>query len=226
MRLLLVEDEPDMALVLKSALLRHGINVDHAPTLSIASEALRSSLHDVVLIDRRLPDGDGLTLVTELRQARRRIPSIVISSMKSTPDRIDGLNLGADDYLPKPFEIDELLARIRAVMRRAPEPVAEISSIGRLQFHAETRDAWVDDQRLALTRRELLILQCFMRRPGATVVRSVLEDAVYGYDDDIQSNSIEAHVSRLRKKLSEANSGVLIHTVRGVGYLLQSEPEA
>lgn len=223
MRLLLVEDEPEMADALVTALLRYDINVDVAPTLEIAHEALNNAAHDVILIDRQLPDGDGITLMNTMRKSNRRAPVIVISALGSTSDRIDGLNEGADDYLPKPFEVDELLARIHAVLRRAPEVTPRVISLAALDYHPETREVWTKQQRIPLTRRELLILESLLRRPERTVVKSILEDAVYTFDDEIQSNSLEANISRLRKKLTDANAGVEIHNIRGVGYLIRAE---
>lgn len=222
MRLLLVEDEPEMAEALGVALRRHNINVDFAPTLDIAREALRSGVHDVVLIDRQLPDGDGLTLLEMIRGLDRKVPSIVISALGETHQRIDGLNVGADDYLPKPFEVDELLARIKAVLRRAPEPVQRVIRLGALAFDQDAIEVSVSGAAIPLTRRELLILETLLRRPGRTVVKSALEDAVYGFDDEIQSNSLEANLSRLRKKLADADAGVEIHNVRGVGYFIHA----
>lgn len=221
MRLLLVEDEPDMAEALGAALSRHAINVDYAPTLAMAREALENQVHDVVLIDRQMPDGDGMSLLGALRRAGRPIASIIISALGSSKDRIEGLNIGADDYLPKPFEVDELLARIGAVRRRGPEIATQQTVLGDLLYDGQTREALVQGERVQLTRRELLILESLLRRPGRTVTKAVLEDAVYTFDDEIQSNSLEANVSRLRKKLADVGSGTEIHNIRGVGYLIR-----
>ena len=188
MRILLVEDEFDMAAALTAALIRHDIVVDHAPTLEIAEEV-------------------GL-------------PIIVLSALGSSEHRVAGLDTGADDYLAKPFSTDELLARLRAVMRR-PAQIGESSiKVGQLRFNLTARHAEVADEPLDLTRRELLALEILVRRTGRTVARSALEEAVYGYDDEIASNSLDAHISRLRRKLSGA--GVEIHAIRGLGYLLRA----
>lgn len=220
MRILLVEDEFDMAAALTAALIRHDIVVDHAPTLEIAEEASRSSLHDAVLLDRKLPDGDGLSLIPFLRREQVGLPIIVLSALGSSEHRVAGLDTGADDYLAKPFSTDELLARLRAVMRR-PAQIGESSiKVGQLRFNLTARHAEVADEPLDLTRRELLALEILVRRTGRTVARSALEEAVYGYDDEIASNSLDAHISRLRRKLSGA--GVEIHAIRGLGYLLRA----
>jgi DNA-binding response OmpR family regulator len=220
MRVLLVEDEKDMAAVLTASLSRHDIVVDHARTLEIAEEASRSGVHDAVLLDRTLPDGDGLSLIPMLRRERPGVPVIVLSALGSPDHRVAGLDHGADDYLAKPFSTDELLARLRAVMRRPAQLGESLVTVGNLQFNLTQRQAEIDGQPLDLTRRELLALEILVRRTGRTVSRSALEEAVYGYDDEIASNSLDAHISRLRRKLESA--GVEIHALRGLGYLLRA----
>lgn len=221
MRLLLVEDEPEMAAALTSALQRHDAIVDHVPTLDIAKTAVRDGAHDVILLDRQLPDGDGIDLIRHLRAHNSQIPVIVITARGSLPERIGGLDHGADDYITKPFAIDELLARIRAVLRRPAERRPLHVRVGELAFDLDGREASVAGTIIDLPRRELLVLEALIRRHGRTVLRSAIEEAVYNYDDTIQSNSLDSHISRLRKKLSEAGAGVEIHGIRGVGYLLR-----
>lgn len=220
MRILLVEDEMDMATALTAALSRHDIVVDHARTLEIAEEACRSGVHDAVLLDRKLPDGDGLSLIPLLRREQAGLPVIVLSALGSPDHRVAGLDNGADDYLAKPFSTDELLARLRAVMRRPAQIGESTVNVGQLRFNLTERQADVADVPLDLTRRELLALEILVRRSGRTVSRTALEEAVYGYDDEIASNSLDAHISRLRRKLSGA--GVEIHGIRGLGYLLRA----
>lgn len=221
MRLLLVEDEPEMAAALTSALQRHDAVVDHVPTLDIAKTAVRDGAHDVILLDRQLPDGDGIDLIRHLRAHNSQVPVIVITARGSLPERIGGLDHGADDYITKPFAIDELLARIRAVLRRPAERRPLHVRVGELAFDLDGREASVAGTVIDLPRRELLVLEALIRRHGRTVLRSAIEEAVYNYDDAIQSNSLDSHISRLRKKLSEAGAGVEIHGIRGVGYLLR-----
>jgi DNA-binding response OmpR family regulator len=220
MRILLIEDEIDMAAALTAALSRHDIVVDHARTLEIATEACRSGVHDAVLLDRKLPDGDGLSLIPLLRREQAGLPIIVLSALGTADHRVAGLDHGADDYLAKPFSTDELLARLRAVMRRPAQIGESMVSVGKLRFNLTERQADVGGEPLDLTRRELLALEVLVRRSGRTVSRSALEEAVYGYDDEIASNSLDAHISRLRNKLSGA--GVEIHGIRGLGYLLKA----
>jgi two-component system, OmpR family, response regulator len=220
MRILLVEDEKDMVAALTATLTRHDVIVDHAPNLAIAQEACRSGVHDAVLLDRKLPDGDGLTLIPLLRREQPGLPVIVLSALGTSDQRIAGLDHGADDYLAKPFSTDELMARLRAIMRRPAQIAQSIVTIGRLQFNLTERHAKVGGVPLDLTRREVLALEILTRRAGRTVARSALEEAVYGYDDDIASNTLDSHISRLRNKLSDA--GVEIHSIRGLGYLLRA----
>ena len=219
MRILLVEDDRHMGAALSSALSQHDIVVDHVRTLELAEEACRSKVHDAVLLDRKLPDGDGLSLIPVIRR-HSGVPVIVLSALGSSEQRVAGLDQGADDYLPKPFSTDELLARLRAVMRRPAQVGGNMVSIGNLQFDLSQRHAQASGKRLNLTRRELLALELLVRRSGRTVSRTALEEAVYGYDDEIASNALDAHISRLRQKLSEA--AVDIHGIRGLGYILSA----
>ncbi|MCO5733445.1 response regulator transcription factor [Rhizobium sp. SSA_523] len=224
MRILLVEDEAGFARPLQAALERELFVVDWVDSLALAREASRAGVHGLVLLDRSLPDGDGLSLIATLRADRPGIPVIVLSARGEVADRVSGLDDGADDYLVKPFELAEMLARIRAVQRRPSEVASEEIAVGELVFDASFGEARVRDMRLNLQRREVSVLATLLRRRGRTVLREVLEEAVYGFDDEIQSNALDSHVSRLRRKLRDAQAGVEIHTVRGVGYLLRPAP--
>ncbi len=221
MRLLLVEDEPELVSALTAALSRRGMVTDHAPTRASARVMLNATDHAVVLLDRRLPDGDGIHLVPEFRQRGYSAPIIVLTAQDGIDDRIDGLDYGADDYLAKPFAVDELLARIRAVLRRSPEVPSSAITIESLTFDFSHREARVGGLHILLPRRELLVLEALLRRVGRVVPRESLERAVYGYNDEIHSNALDTHVCRLRRKLVESGAGVEIHTLRGIGYLLK-----
>lgn len=220
MRILLVEDELDLAKALSAALARHDIVVDHVATLAMAEEAVLAGVHAVVLLDRKLPDGDGLSIIPALRRSQAWLPIIVLSALGSPDHRVAGLDTGADDYLAKPFSVDELLARMRAVMRRPALVGDQMVNVGQLRFNLTERSATIGEEPLNLTRRELLALEMLVRRAGRTVARPALEEAVYGFDDEIASNTLDAHISRLRRKLTPA--GVEIHGIRGVGYLLRA----
>lgn len=224
MRILLVEDEAEMATALSSALKRYDMVVDHAPTLAEAEEAISADVHGAVLLDRQLPDGDGLALIPKLRARADGVPIIVLTARGELADRIAGLDSGADDYLAKPFAVEELLARLRAVLRRPAGVTPDVVQAGRLAFDLGHREASIDGHPFELPRRELLVLEALIRRMGRTVLRSSLEDAVYNFDDEIQSNALDTHISRLRRKLAEAEAGIEIHGIRGVGYLLKKLP--
>jgi DNA-binding response OmpR family regulator len=222
LRVLLVEDEPDMASALAAALKRYDMVVDLVATLADAEEAVASSAYEAILLDRQLPDGDGLSLIPKLRAKGVSVPVIVLTARGELADRVAGLNGGADDYLGKPFAVEELLARLRAVLRRPADLSSETVKLGRLSFDLGNREASVAGLPLDLPRRELLVLETLLRRMGRTVARSFLEEAVYSIDDEIQSNALDTHVSRLRRKLSEARADIEIHAIRGVGYLLKA----
>jgi two-component system, OmpR family, response regulator len=224
MKILLVEDDPEMAEALRTALSRHDFVLASVADLATAREAIAMERYDVVLIDRQLPDGDGSALLVDVRQSPHATRSIIISAMGSTKDRIAGLNGGADDYLPKPFEVDELVARLNAVTRRTPDTKEDVIRVGNIRYDRSTRDLYVDDLRLDLARRELLILESLLKNLGRTVLRSSLEESVYSFDDEIQSNSLEANMSRLRRKLADAGADIIIRNIRGIGYFLH-EPK-
>ena len=223
MRILLVEDEPEMAAALSAALKSYDMVVDHVPTLADAEEAISADVHAAVLLDRRLPDGDGLSLIPKVRARVDGIPIIVLTARGDLADRIAGLDSGADDYLTKPFSVEEVLARLRAVLRRPAGLQSDHVRAGRLTFDFSHREASVEGRPLELPRRELLVLEALLRRMGRTVLRPTLEEAVYNFDDEIQSNALDTHVSRLRRKLAEADAGIEIHGIRGVGYLLKQQ---
>ena len=221
MRILLVEDEDEMATAMRAALEREGYVVDHVATLDDLGEAARLASGDVVLLDRTLPDGDGLTMIAELRRFNPGVPVIVITARGDVDDRVVGLDTGADDYLAKPFAMEEMLARLRAVRRRPSAVPLQKVQLGELIYDMSNDEALVHGLRLDLPRRELRVLAALMRRRGRTVLRAALEEAVYGFDDEIQSNTLDSHISRLRKRLAEAGADVEIHAIRGVGYLLR-----
>jgi len=223
-RVLLVEDEPEMASALAAALRGHDMVVDRVATLDLAEEALTANTYNAILLDRQLPDGDGLTLIPKLRAKGLQTPVIVLTARGDLAERVAGLDSGADDYLGKPFAIAELLARLRAMLRRPSDLPIEILKLGRLAYDAAHRQASVAGVSLNLPRRELLVLETLLRRSGRTVARAALDEAVYGFDDEIQSNALDTHISRLRRKLSDADARVEIHAIRGIGYLINRLP--
>ncbi|MGV0909721.1 response regulator [Martelella sp. FOR1707] len=223
MRLLLIEDERELANALAAALGKQGIVIDHAVYLADAFELTLQNTYDAILLDRRLPDGEGLTFIPKLRRAGIDTPVIVLTARNEPMERVEGLDLGADDYLGKPFLIEELMARVRALLRRPQTLEEQTIRVGRLHIDPLHLDVMAGAVPLDLPRRELLVLQALARRKGKTVLRSTLEEAVYNYEEEIQSNALDAHISRLRKRLADAGAGVTIHNIRGVGYLLREE---
>ncbi|GAB1583431.1 response regulator transcription factor [Phyllobacterium phragmitis] len=223
MRLLLIEDERELAAALSVALGKHGVVVDHTMHLADAFELTRQNEYDAIILDRRLPDGDGLTFIPELRQSGTDTPVIVLTARNEPLERVRGLDIGADDYLGKPFLVEELMARVRAVLRR-PSNLAEPQIIaGRMVIDPLHLNVRIDSIPLDLPRRELLVLVALAKRKDKTILRSALETAVYNYEEEIQSNALDSHISRLRKRLLETDAGVTIHNIRGVGYLLKEE---
>ncbi|MES2054543.1 MAG: response regulator transcription factor [Pseudomonadota bacterium] len=221
MRVLLVEDERELAEALKTVLARHRMIVDHAPDLAEAIFVLNDAVYDVVILDRRLPDGDGLSLIPVIRSSGNNVPVLVLTALDDLADRVTGLDGGADDYIGKPFALEELLARIRALSRRPAAVQFDVVTVGRLSFDLAHREASIAGTPLNMPRRELLVLEALMRRMGRMVLRTVLMESVFSLDDEIQSNALDTHISRLRRKLLDADAGVTINGIRGVGYLLR-----
>ncbi|ACE91644.1 response regulator transcription factor [Rhizobium phaseoli] len=223
MRILLIEDEKELAAALTAALGKHGIVTDHTAHLGDAVELTRQNPYDAILLDRRLPDGEGLRFIPELRRTGKDTSIIVLTALNAPKERVEGLDLGADDYLGKPFLVEELMARLRAVLRRPPSLSELKITAGRMVIDPLHVSVTVGDTPLDLPRRELLVLAALARRKEKTVLRSTLEAAVYNYEEEIQSNALDAHISRLRKRLADAGAEVSIHNIRGVGYLLKEE---
>lgn len=229
MRILLVEDDPNLSTAIRRLLHKEGHVVDVADSLQMAKAAITNHPYEVALLDRMLPDGEGTALIFHARKADVRTRFLILTALGETQQRVQGLDLGADDYIVKPFEPDELCARIRAVGRRTARDGPQQVEFGNLRLDRASRDIVAtngggDGTAVLFPRRELILLQTLMERPGRVVTREVLESSMYGYDDLFQSNTLESHVSRLRKHLAEEDAGVAIHTVRGVGYMLKEQP--
>ena len=228
MRILLVEDDPNLSEAVRRLLRKEGYVVDVADSLRMAKAAITDHPYEVVLLDRMLPDGEGTALIFHARDAGVRTRFLILSALGDIHQRVEGLDLGADDYLVKPFEPEELCARIRAVGRRPAAEGPSMVEFGKLRLDRTSRDVATvgngENRPLVFPRRELTLLQTLMERAGRVVTRDTLESAMYGYDDLFQSNTLESHVSRLRKHLAAENTGVGIHTVRGVGYMLKEQP--
>ena len=225
MRLLVVEDEARIAEMLQAALGRAGFVVDTVGLVADAREALALTPYDAAILDLGLPDGSGLRLLAEVRARGNQVPVLVLTARDTLEVRVEGLDTGADDYLVKPFAMTELVARIKALLRRPGHALGTTLEAGNLAFDTIGRDVRVAAHVLQLPRQELAILEHLMRRLGRVVPRAVLEEKLYGIDAEPESNAIPVHVHHLRRKLAEAGSTADIHTVRGIGYLL-TEPAA
>jgi DNA-binding response OmpR family regulator len=220
MRLLVVEDETRIAELVKAALARAGFAVDVVSLCADARTALAVTSYDAAIIDLGLPDGDGLTLLGDLRTRGNQTPVLVLTARDAVEDRVRGLDTGADDYLVKPFAMVELIARTKALLRRPGGALGMTLKAGNIRFDTTERDVRVDGTSLTLPRRESAILENLMRRLGRVVPKAVFEEKLYGLDDEHGSNTIPVHIHHLRRKLLDAGATAEIHTVRGVGYLL------
>lgn len=221
-RILLVEDDPALAHEIVCALERNQWLIDHVASLGEAFEAVIQYPYRVILLDRRLPDGDGIGLIPAAKSRAAPASIIFLTARDDLADRVEGLDAGADDYLVKPFALAELLARLRAACRRSSQAcIAEPIEVARLSYDAQTREVRAGGRAIVLPRRELALLELLVRRAGRVVQRAHLESELYGLDVEVSANALEALVSRLRRRLEEENAGVELRTVRGVGYMLQ-----
>jgi len=220
MRVLIVEDDPILADGLAVGLKLHGIGAEVVGSCADGRHALAAGSFDVIVLDIMLPDGSGLDLLGTLRAGGERRPILLLTALDDTRDRIAGLDLGADDYLGKPFDLDELAARLRAIARRGEGRAAATIAAGGLVLDPASHEVVQDGVKLEVTRREFAILRALAERPGTIRSRAELEERLYGWQEEVESNAIEVHVHNLRQKLGRE----LIETVRGVGYRLRPAP--
>ena len=218
MRLLLVEDDAMIGEAVRLGLKRQGLTVDWVTDAMAARAALKTETFDLVLLDLGLPGMDGLQLLKALRSGGERVPVLILTARDSVNDRIKGLDAGADDYLVKPFDLDELAARVRAVARRhsgRAEPVVEHLGV---TLNPANREVSCNGEAVALSQREFALLEALLERPGLVLSRAQLEERLYGWGEEVESNAVEVHIHNLRKKLGTA----YIQNVRGVGYRVRS----
>jgi DNA-binding response OmpR family regulator len=223
MRLLVVEDEKRMAGLLRKGLEEEGYAVAVAFDGNTGYEMARASEFELILLDVMLPGMNGFQLAQKLRKSGSRVPILMLTARDATPDIVQGLDLGADDYLTKPFSFEVLLARIRALLRRGPVPRAAPLKAAGLELDPGTYEARKGSRVIQLTRTEFLLLECLMRRQGQVVPRETLIQNVWGFDRDIESNTLDAFIRLLRCKVEDQDSPRLIHTLRGVGYSVRAE---
>jgi len=226
MRLLIVEDEPSLARHLLRGLREEGYAADLAETLAEASELSFASDYDLAVLDLMLPDGNGLDLLREWRENGRHLPVLVLTARDAVEDKVSGLDRGADDYLTKPFRFEELLARVRTLLRRRESKIASRLELGGLSLDRDAMVAEANGQRLALTAKELALLEYFLLHPRRVLSRSIIAEHVWDEGWDADSNVIDVLVGRLRKKIRAAGGdGDLLRTVKGLGYVLRETGE-
>jgi two-component system response regulator QseB len=219
MRVLLVEDDSMIGAAAQQGLRGEGYTVDWVRDGKAADAAVRAAQYDLALLDLGLPHRDGLSLVREWRARGRELPVLIITARDAVTDRIAGLDAGADDYLVKPFDLDELSARIRAVMRRKAGRAESTIRVGDLEIDATSKRVQWKGREVALSAKEYALLEALASRPGAHLTRAQLEERLYGWDEEIASNAVEVHIHALRRKLDPS----LIRTVRGLGYTLEKD---
>ncbi|WP_065754530.1 response regulator [Bradyrhizobium paxllaeri] len=220
MRSLVIEDDGHLGPWLRKTLATSIGGAELVATLDEALAAIAVRQFDLIVIDRRLPDGDGVELLARLRGLQPRPGILVLTALDDPIDIARALDAGADDYLVKPFEPIELIARAKAVVRRLQLDQGGLVAVANLTFDLALRTAYIDGEPVVVPRRELALLEALARRAGQVVLRETLEAAAYGFDDEIQSNAIDAHVSRLRRRLRENGCKAAIKPLRGLGYLL------
>ena len=218
MRLLLVEDNPQLSELVQDGLTRQGFVIDRCGSLKEALVARGAASYDLILLDLGLPDGEGMSLVRQLRQASDSIPILILTARGGLNDRLVGLDGGADDYLVKPFEIAELAARCRALLRRPGASLGVVLQLGNVALDTTTRTITVNEQRIETPPREVALLEQLLRRAEQVVRRSQLEESLYSFGEDVTPNALESAVSRLRKRLSAAGANVVVRTAHGIGY--------
>jgi DNA-binding response OmpR family regulator len=215
-----------LAELVAQGLRKAGFEVDMVHNANDARNQIYEGAYDAVVLDLGLPDQNGIDLLRELRDAGVMLPIIILTTRIKVDDRVAGLNAGADDYITKPFAFEELVARLRALLRRPQTSVSAVLSIGNLSFNTQTRETAVNGAQALLTPREQTLLEQLMRKPGGVVSKVFLEDNIYGSGRDASANSLEVLTHRLRARLRNLGAAVVIHTVRGVGYMMSEQEPA
>lgn len=221
MRILVVEDERRLCNIIKRGLLEEGYAVDTAYDGEDGEYLAETTPYDLIILDIMLPKKDGIEVCQELRLKKVNMPILVLTAKDTVEDRVKGLDVGADDYLVKPFAFNELLARVRALLRREGLSKSPRLQVGVLTLDTLTREAWRGQRKIELTSKEYVILEYFMRHPNMVITRTMLEEHAWDYEFDSMSNLIDVYVRRLRRKIDERGQNSLIQTVRGAGYRLR-----
>jgi two-component system, OmpR family, response regulator QseB len=220
LRLLVVDDNQRLSEYVGIALRAQGFAVDSVDSGADAEAAISTTSYDAIVLDLGLPDIDGLVWLTEVRRRFDQTPVIILTARDGVQDLVLGLNSGADDYLRKPFEIDELVARIRALLRRPGAALGTDLTRGNVSLNTNTRELTISGVPVDLGRRECGALELLLRRADRVVPKSAIEEAIYAFGEELASNAIEVLIHRLRKRMQDAHADVHIHTLRGVGYML------
>jgi DNA-binding response OmpR family regulator len=223
MRLLYVEDNEKLAQNICTSLQKSSFTVDVVNTGEDAIHALKSYDYDAIVLDLGLPDMDGLVVLKEFKLAKPETPVIICTARDALDDRLKGLNSGSDDYLVKPFDVSELIARTKAVLRRPGGALGLVLEAGNIHFHTVDRSVKISDKTAKLSKRELDLLELFMRRKGRIQSKEAIENALYGFDAPPTLNAIEVATHRLRKKLLDLGATSKIQTLRGIGYILEDD---
>lgn len=223
-RLLFVEDNRSIAEYVSTALRSHGFAIDAVANGADGHAAILAASYDAIILDLGLPDVDGLEWLALVRKRQYHTPVLILTARDAVQDLVRGLNSGADDYLRKPFEVEELVARLRALLRRPGTALGVKLSHGNVALDTSTREVTIDGVEVDLGRRECSALELLLRRAGRVVPKSALEEAIYSFGEELASNAIEVLIHRLRKRMNDSHADVHIHTLRGVGYLLANPP--
>lgn len=223
MRILLVEDDPKLSAVLRQGLKEQGFAADTARDASEGLDLVGSIEYDAVLLDVMLPGRSGFDLLRDIRARGSRVPVLMLTARTSVEDRVRGLDLGADDYLPKPFDFKELLARLRAITRRPRVEPQTLLKVADLELEPSRRDVRRSGRKIDLTAKEFALLEYLMRKRGVVVTRGMILDHVWDMEYDGGSNLVEVYINYLRRKVDQDFEPKLIHTVRGAGYVLRED---
>jgi len=221
-RVLLAEDDPMIGASIRQGLRQDGFAVDWVEDGRAAEQALATRVHDALVLDLGLPKRTGLEVLATLRRRGDARPVLVLTARDAVADRVAGLDAGADDYLVKPFDLDELAARLRALLRRGAGRAGPLLASGGVELNPATREVRLRGEPVSLSPREFALLEALLARPGAILSRSQLEEKLYGWSDPVESNAVEVHIHTLRRKLGSE----FIRNVRGVGWMVAREPPA
>lgn len=222
MKILVVEDERKTAAFLKKGLEENGFAIDIATDGETGVSLIQQSEYDLIVLDVMLPKLDGWSVLKEIRQQRNQTPVLFLTARDAVPDRVHGLELGADDYITKPFAFSELLARIRTILRRGPARQAATLQVADLEIDVQRHKAVRQGRTLDLTPKEFLLLSLLARRTGSAISRTLIAEQVWGINFDSGTNIVDVHMHRLRSKVDDPFEIKLIHTVRGIGYILEN----